>query len=161
MTGYEACRLTYAEVTAESYLFYNIRSEGYDALERKRLTAALELLPVSTSGAGIVAELGSGYGRNWSLLKQKFPEATVLQYEQSPANLWIAVSLMDVPIQHCHCKAIQNVKWELHEDMFDVVVDWWTLSYLDLPDVGKVLRGLKIALGPAGFLVLCLPVINR
>ena len=130
-------------------------------MERDRLTAALSLLPASTSTAGFVAELGSGYGRNWSLLKQRFPEATVLQYEQSPANLWIAVSLMDVPIQHCHCVAIQNVKWELYEDMFDVVVDWWTLSYLELPDVGKVLRGLKIALGARGFLVLCLPVINR
>ena len=95
------------------------------------------------------------------MLKKRFPEATVLQYEQSQANLWIAVSQMDVPIQHCHCVAIQNVKWELYEDMFDVVVDWWTLSYLDLPDVGKVLRGLKIALGSRGFLVLCLPVINR
>ena len=62
--GYEACRLTYAEVNLENYIFRNIVSEGYAALETQRLTTALRQLPASASTAGLVAELGSGYGRN-------------------------------------------------------------------------------------------------
>ena len=85
--GYEACRLTYAEVNLENYIFRNIVSEGYAALETQRLTAALRQLPASASTAGLVAELGSGYGRNWPLLKSWFAEAEVHQFEQSPANL--------------------------------------------------------------------------
>jgi trans-aconitate methyltransferase len=161
MDGYEACRLAYAEVTAESYIYWNVRSEGYADLETQRLTAALGQLPASTQTAGYVAELGSGYGRNWPLLKQKFPEATVLQFEQSPANLWIAVSLMDVPVLNCHCKAIQGVNWQTLAGLFDVVVDWWTLSYLEPSDISKVLLGVRQAIQPAGFFVLCLPVIFR
>ena len=85
--GYEACRLTYAEVNLVNYIFRNIVSEGYAALETQRLTAALRQLPASASTAGLVAELGSGYGRNCPLLKSWFAEAEVHQFEQSPANL--------------------------------------------------------------------------
>ena len=36
--------------------------------------------------------------------------------------------------------------------------DWWTLSYLEVSDVRKVLRGVLQALTPDGFFIVCLPV---
>ena len=40
----------------------------------------------------------------------------------------------------------------------DIFVDWWTLSYLQLPDIVNVLGGLKKALKPGGYFIVCLPV---
>ena len=43
----------------------------------------------------------------------------------------------------------------------NLVVDWWTLSYLEVTDVRKVLRGVLRALKPDGFFIVCLPVTLR
>ena len=39
-----------------------------------------------------------------------------------------------------------------------MVVDWWTMSYLSLADVRKVLEGVHQALKTSGIFVVCLPV---
>ena len=106
----------------------------------------------------VVAELGSGYGRNWPLLRSMFPRAIVLQFEQSRANLALAHSIMGVPKECCVCNALQEMHWAALEDQIEVVVDWWTMSYLSLADVRKVLEGVHQALKTSGIFVICLPV---
>ena len=82
------------------------------------MEAALELLPDAKAAARKVLELGGGYGRNQPLLREFYAQAEVLMIEQSQANIAIAASKMLVPEADCLCASV------------DVIVDWWTLSYL-------------------------------
>lgn len=106
----------------------------------------------------MVIELGSGYGRNWSLLREHFPHAIVCQYEQSQANINIAINKMHVPREHCMCISVQHIEWSQLSKQLDIIVDWWTLSYLKPHDVVKVLQGVRLALKPNGIFIVCLPV---
>ena len=47
----------------------------------KRLAKVFNHVSSEINEAVIVAELGSGYGRNWPLLRETFPQAIILQYE--------------------------------------------------------------------------------
>jgi hypothetical protein len=38
------------------------------------------------------------------------------------------------------------------------VVDWWTLSYVDITHVPQVVKGVLHALKPGGLFIVCLPV---
>ena len=48
--------------------------------------------------------------------------------------------------------------WAALEGQIEVAVDWWTISYLSLGDVAKVLEGVRQALKTTGIFVVCLPV---
>ena len=159
--GYEACKTKYADVTEENYVAENIVSPVLDQQERRRLEAALELLPDAKAAARKVLELGGGYGRNQPLLREFYAQAEVLMIEQSQANIAIAASKMLVPEADCLCASVQDVPWDAHVASVDVIVDWWTLSYLEVADVGKVLRGVQQALRPDGVFVVCLSVTLR
>ena len=50
-------------------------------IETERMTKAIQMLPNATLEAVAVIELGSGYGRNYSLLRASFPHAIIGQYE--------------------------------------------------------------------------------
>ena len=108
-----------------------------------------------------VLELGGGYGRNQPLLREVFTQAKFLMIEQSPANMQIAVSKMKVPEADCLCASVQKVDWATYASTFDVIVDWWTLSYLEVADVRMVLAGISKALKPGGAFIISLPVTLR
>ena len=74
---YAACARWYAGVTEDNYIERNISTNEFNAIETERLRAALRILPKSAFEAAVVMELGSGYGRNWSLLREHFPQAIV------------------------------------------------------------------------------------
>ena len=38
------------------------------------------------------------------------------------------------------------------------MVDWWTLSYVDITHVPQVVKGVLHALKPGGIFIVCLPV---
>ena len=40
----------------------------------------------------------------------------------------------------------------------DIVIDWWTLSYLNISDMNKTLQGVVDSLKPGGIFIVCLPV---
>ena len=71
--NYDACALWYAAVTEENYMERNISTHEFHAIETERLRKALLMLPKAAHKAEVVMELGSGYGRNWSLLRDLFP----------------------------------------------------------------------------------------
>ena len=48
--------------------------------------------------------------------------------------------------------------WAALEGQIEVAVDWWTISYLSLGDVAKVLEGVRQVLKTSGIFVVCLPV---
>ena len=106
----------------------------------------------------VVAELGGGHCRNRPLLRKASPLARILHFEQSQQNVNIAVTQFGVPRDDCKCKSIQHIDWAPMACWLGVVVDQWTLSYLVIKDVEKVLRGVRRALKPSGFFVVCLPV---
>ena len=68
-------------------------------------------MPKSAFKATVVAELGSGYGRNWPLLKSIFSMAIILQFEQSQANIDQAVAQTGVPREARLCISIQEMDW--------------------------------------------------
>lgn len=103
---YDACVQHYAGVTAENYIERNISTLEFHAIETERLKEALRMLPKNAYDSAVVAELGSGYGRNWPLLRETFSEAIILQYEQSQANIDIAVEKMQVPKEYCFCTPV-------------------------------------------------------
>ena len=126
--------------------------------EKKRLLAALSLLPEEKRSAGYILELGGGYGRNQPLLRGFFPEAVIHMVDQSQANIDIATSEMKIPAEDCCCAAIQDLAWVKVASSVDVIVDWWTLSYLEDGDLRRVLFYISNALKPDGVFLLCLPV---
>ena len=65
---------------------------------------------------------------------------------------------MGVPKECCVCTALQEMHWAALSGQIEVVVDWWTLSYLSLADVAKVLEGVRQALTTSGIFVVCHPV---
>ena len=65
---------------------------------------------------------------------------------------------MQVPRNNCVCISIQDIDWSQLSGQMDVIIDWWTLSYLKAHDVTKVLRGVRKALKPGGAFVVCVPV---
>ena len=145
-------------MTADNYVELNIADMKYDAQETERLGLVLNQLPPSVFKVQYVGELGSGYGRNYALLKHMFPTSRFVFFEQSQANIDIAVNKMDVPLDDCFCKAIQDLDWTVFDNFFDVLIDWWTLSYLTTDDMSKVLHGLEVAIKPTGLFIICLPV---
>ena len=66
--NYDATRELYAGINRENYFQINISSKDFDKMATRRLTKVLSQLPSLTFEAVVVAELGSGFGRNWPLL---------------------------------------------------------------------------------------------
>ena len=98
-------------MTADNYVEFNIASKEYADQESQRLREVLARLPKKLLKARDVAELGCGYGRNYKLLKEIFNKAKFWLFEQSQANIDVAISKMGVPIDTCVCKAIQDISW--------------------------------------------------
>ena len=65
---------------------------------------------------------------------------------------------MQVPRNECICISVQHIDWSQLDKQLDVIIDWWTLSYLKPLDATKVLHGVRLALKPGGFFVVCVPV---
>ena len=148
----------YKGVNEDNYLEMNIADKKYDLQETQRLRSVLDQLPPSIFKVQNVGELGSGYGRNYALLKLMFPTSRFVLFEQSQENIDIAVNKMGVPREDCLRRAIQELDWDIFDNWFDILIDWWTLSYLTTDDISRVLDGLKVALKPSGLFIICLPV---
>ena len=127
-------------MTADNFVEFNIASKEFDDQETKRMREVLTRLPQKLLKGREVAELGCGYGRNYKLLKEIFRMARFWLFEQSQANLDVAMSKMGVPKDDCICKAIQEFNWDFCANWFDVIIDWWTISYLTTLDLTKILE---------------------
>ena len=73
-------------------------------------------------------------------------------------NIAIAITVTGVPAENCIRARIEQIKWSEHKSSMDVVVDWWTLSYLEVPDIQLVVEGVFKALKPGGIYIVCVPV---
>jgi len=104
----------------------------------------------------VVIDIGGGSGDFVALVKQQYPKTVVSSIDwHLPAGLKkallsIDVSPIEIPLDH-------NISNHFSENMVNIFTLWEVVEHLKIPDLKLLLKCLKSALKPNGYLVISTP----